>query len=65
VRLQAQHLRGAIAVNGLDPGWVKTDLGGPRAPGVPEDSARGALALVRQPFETTGKLFKDGKEIDY
>jgi hypothetical protein len=44
---------------------VKTDLVGPRAPGVPEDSARGALALVRQPFETTGKLFKDGKEIDY
>ena len=65
VRLQAQHLRGAIAVNGLDPGWVKTDLGGPRAPGVPEDSARGALALLREPFETTGKLFKDGKEIDY
>ena len=65
VRLQAQHLRGAIAVNGLDPGWVKTDLGGPRAPGVPEDSARGALALLREPFETTGKLWKDGKEIDY
>ena len=65
VRLQAQHLRGAIAVNGLDPGWVKTELGGPRAPGVPEDSARAALALLREPFETTGKLFKDGAEIAY
>jgi len=65
VRLQAQHLTGAIAVNGLDPGWVKTDLGGPRAPGVPEDSARGALALVREPFATTGKLFKDGREIAF
>jgi NAD(P)-dependent dehydrogenase (short-subunit alcohol dehydrogenase family) len=65
VRLQAQHLTGAIAVNGLDPGWVKTDLGGPRAPGVPEDSARGALALLLEPFETTGKLFKDGHEIAY
>ncbi|HEX3903669.1 MAG TPA: SDR family NAD(P)-dependent oxidoreductase [Polyangia bacterium] len=65
VRLQAQHLRGEIAVNGLDPGWVKTDLGGPRAPGVPEDSARAALALLREPFATTGKLFKDGQEIDY
>jgi NAD(P)-dependent dehydrogenase (short-subunit alcohol dehydrogenase family) len=65
VRLQAQHLRGQIAVNGLDPGWVKTDLGGPRAPGVPEDSARGALALLLEPFDTTGKLFKDGHEIAY
>ncbi|HVZ88147.1 MAG TPA: SDR family NAD(P)-dependent oxidoreductase [Polyangia bacterium] len=65
VRLQAENLAGAIAVNGLDPGWVKTDLGGPRAPGVPEDSARGALALVREPFTTTGKLFKDGGEIAY
>lgn len=65
VRLQAEQLRGAVAVNGLDPGWVKTDLGGPRAPGVPEDSARGALALVREPFATTGKLWKDGREIEY
>jgi NAD(P)-dependent dehydrogenase (short-subunit alcohol dehydrogenase family) len=65
VRLQAEQLQGAIAVNGLDPGWVKTDLGGPRAPGVPEDSARGALALVREPFATTGKLWKDGRQIEY
>jgi NAD(P)-dependent dehydrogenase (short-subunit alcohol dehydrogenase family) len=65
VRLQAHHLAGVIAVNGLDPGWVKTDLGGPRAPGVPEESARGALALLAEPFATTGKLFKDGRPIDY
>ena len=65
VRLQAEQLRGAVAVNGLDPGWVKTDLGGPRAPGVPEDSARGALALVCEAFATTGKLWKDGAEIAY
>ncbi|MFL5307421.1 MAG: SDR family NAD(P)-dependent oxidoreductase [Polyangia bacterium] len=65
VRLQALHLAGQIAVNGLDPGWVKTDLGGPRAPGVPEDSARGALALALEPFATTGLLFKDGARIDY
>jgi NAD(P)-dependent dehydrogenase (short-subunit alcohol dehydrogenase family) len=64
-RLQSQHLRGQIAVNALDPGWVKTELGGPRAPGVPEDSARGALALLLEPFTTTGKLFKDGHQIEY
>jgi NAD(P)-dependent dehydrogenase (short-subunit alcohol dehydrogenase family) len=65
VRAQAQHLAGQIAVNGLDPGWVRTDLGGPRAPGVPEDSARGALALLLEPFATTGKLFKDGAQIEF
>ncbi|HVV15759.1 MAG TPA: SDR family oxidoreductase [Polyangia bacterium] len=65
VRLQALHLAGRVAVNGLDPGWVKTDLGGPRAPGVPEDSARGVLALMLEPFATTGLLFKDGARIDY
>jgi NAD(P)-dependent dehydrogenase (short-subunit alcohol dehydrogenase family) len=65
VRLQAEQLRGAIAVNGLDPGWVKTDLGGPRAPGVPEDSARAALALLREPFATTGQLWKDGRQIEF
>jgi len=46
-------------------GWVKTDLGGARAPGIPEDSARGALALVLDLFATTGLLFKDGARIDY
>lgn len=65
IRLQARELAGEIAVNGLDPGWVKTDLGGPRAPGEPEDSARGALTLALEPFTTTGQLFKDGAEIAF
>jgi NAD(P)-dependent dehydrogenase (short-subunit alcohol dehydrogenase family) len=61
--LQATHLVGAIAVNTFDPGWVKTDLGGPNAPGSPVESAEGALAVVTLPFETTGKIWKDGREI--
>ena len=64
-QVQAAELRGQIAVNAFDPGWVKTDLGGPRAPGTPEESARGGLALLLEPFETTGKFFKDGREIPY
>jgi NAD(P)-dependent dehydrogenase (short-subunit alcohol dehydrogenase family) len=64
-QVQAAELRGQIAVNAFDPGWVKTDLGGPRAPGTVEESARGGLALLLEPFSTTGKLFKDGKEIPY
>ena len=64
-QVQAAELRGQIAVNAFDPGWVKTDLGGPRAPGTPEESARGGLALLLEPFATTGKFFKDGREIPY
>lgn len=63
--LQATHFAGEIAVNAFDPGWVKTDLGGPHAPGNPADSAEGALAVVTLPFEVTGKFWKDGKEIPF
>ncbi|HET9960106.1 MAG TPA: SDR family NAD(P)-dependent oxidoreductase, partial [Polyangiaceae bacterium] len=61
----AHELRGQIAVNAFDPGWVKTDLGGSRAPGTPDESARGALALVLEPFTSTGKFWKDGQQIPF
>jgi NAD(P)-dependent dehydrogenase (short-subunit alcohol dehydrogenase family) len=63
--LWSTHLAGEIAVNGFDPGWVKTDLGGPNAPGSPVDSAEGALAVATLPFSTTGKFWKDGQEIPF
>ncbi|MBV9946395.1 MAG: SDR family NAD(P)-dependent oxidoreductase [Myxococcales bacterium] len=63
--LQATQLKGEIAVNAFDPGWVKTDLGGPNAPGDPKDSAEGALAVATLAFEVTGKFWKDGREIPY
>ncbi len=63
--LLSNELKGKIAVNSLDPGWVKTDLGGNMAPGDPEDSAKGALAVATLPFIVTGKFFKDGNEIPF
>jgi NAD(P)-dependent dehydrogenase (short-subunit alcohol dehydrogenase family) len=63
--LLSGELEGVMSVNAFDPGWVKTDLGGPNAPGEPADSARGALAVVTLPFETTGKFWKDGVEIPF
>ena len=63
--LLAQHLAGSLAVNGFDPGWVKTDMGGPQAPGSAVDSAEGALAVVTLPFSVTGKFWKDGREIPF
>lgn len=63
--LQAAELEGKVAVNALDPGWVKTDLGGERAPGHPRESAQAALAMLLLPFEATGKLYKDGNVIPF
>ena len=59
------ELLGRVAVNAFDPGWVKTELGGPNAPGSPVESAAGALAIVTLPFATTGKFWKDGAEIPF
>jgi NAD(P)-dependent dehydrogenase (short-subunit alcohol dehydrogenase family) len=61
----AQALKGQVAVNAFDPGWVKTDMGGPAAPGTVDESAQGALALVSAPFDVTGKFWKDGREIPW
>jgi NAD(P)-dependent dehydrogenase (short-subunit alcohol dehydrogenase family) len=63
--LLAAELAGKVAVNAFDPGWVKTDLGGPNAPGKPTESARGALSLVTLPFSETGKFWKDGAVIPF
>jgi NAD(P)-dependent dehydrogenase (short-subunit alcohol dehydrogenase family) len=63
--LLAREFSGKVAVNAFDPGWVKTDLGGPKAPGHPRESALGALAVVTMPFSETGKFWKDGREIPF
>ena len=63
--MQAAQLRGEVAVNGLDPGWVRTGLGGDEAPGTVEESATGALALLAEPATVTGRFFKDGAEIPF
>lgn len=64
-KLLATELAGKVAVNAFDPGWVKTDLGGPNAPGSPLESARGALSIVTLPFSESGKFWKDGAEIPF
>ncbi len=63
--LEAKELRGRVHVTSFDPGWLKTDLGGPRAPGVPEDGARGLLASLLLPPDASGGFYKDGQEIPW
>jgi NAD(P)-dependent dehydrogenase (short-subunit alcohol dehydrogenase family) len=60
------ELRGAMAVNSVCPGWVKTDMGGPNAE---SDVAHGADTAVwlalDAPATLTGKFVQDRKVIPW
>ena len=45
-RLWAAELKGKISVIAMDPGWVKTDMGGANAPNSVAESVAGILKLV-------------------
>ena len=45
----------------INPGWVKTDLGGPSAPTPVEDSARGILARIDEATLETSGTFQNWK----
>jgi len=61
----AGDLRGQVAVNSLDPGWLKTDLGGPNAPGEPADGALRMLELATKPFSVTGGFWYGTEALDF
>ncbi len=63
--LYAGDLKGRVAVNALDPGWLKTDLGGPNAPGEPPDGAVRILELATKPFDVTGRFWYGAEEIAF
>jgi NAD(P)-dependent dehydrogenase (short-subunit alcohol dehydrogenase family) len=59
-RCFANELRGTgVLVNALDPGWLKTDMGGPNAPGEVETVLPGAILPALLPDDgPTGYRFQ-------
>ncbi|WP_226527524.1 SDR family oxidoreductase [Metabacillus niabensis] len=43
-----------VSVFAVHPGWIKTDMGGDKAPGTPEESARGILDIVERKLKVIG-----------
>ncbi len=59
-RLWANELKGKVSVVMMDPGWVKTDMGGPSAPDSPTLSAQRSVEIALLPFKVTG-TYQAGK----
>jgi NAD(P)-dependent dehydrogenase (short-subunit alcohol dehydrogenase family) len=66
-RVLAADLRGTgILVNSVDPGWVRTDMGGAIAPRSVEEGAASVLWAVRLPDDgPTGGFFLDGEPVPW
>jgi NAD(P)-dependent dehydrogenase (short-subunit alcohol dehydrogenase family) len=66
-RILAETYRGrGLLANAVDPGWVRTDMGGPSAPRSVEQGAETIAWLATLPDNgPTGKFFKDRREVEW
>jgi NAD(P)-dependent dehydrogenase (short-subunit alcohol dehydrogenase family) len=63
-KLLAHKLKNMYVVS-IHPGWVKTDMGGPEAPLLPEESAAGIIKVIRHLNQTGVFLDYTGKVIPW
>jgi NAD(P)-dependent dehydrogenase (short-subunit alcohol dehydrogenase family) len=66
-RILASTYRGkGVLVNAVDPGWVRTDMGGPSAPRSPEEGADTIVWLATLPDDgPTGGFFRDRRPLEW
>jgi NAD(P)-dependent dehydrogenase (short-subunit alcohol dehydrogenase family) len=64
--LAATYRASGVLVNAVDPGWVRTDMGGPSAPRSLEQGADTIVWLAMLPDDgPSGGFFKDQHRIEW